>query len=82
MRREIVEKLMNLGFIPVLISILAQKLQIENSPEAANVCKNPIHDLKNILKGIYEFSKDKEEYYEEVEYCQHLLNHLFPGWNN
>ncbi|KRT83430.1 HEAT domain-containing protein [Oryctes borbonicus] len=95
MRRDIIEKLMNLGFIPVLIAILSEehlpshehimslmKIMIEDSPVAADVCKNPIHDLKSTLKEIHEFSKDKEEYYDENEYCQHLLNHLFPGWNN
>ncbi|GJQ78243.1 hypothetical protein Trydic_g2572 [Trypoxylus dichotomus] len=95
MRRDIVEKIMNLCFIPVLINILNGehspthehimsliKVMIENSQEATNICKNPANGLESILKGIHEYSKDKEEYYEEFEYCQDLLNRLFPNSNN
>lgn len=70
------EKLVNLGFIPVLIDILAGerlpsqehimsllKVLIENSPEAAEVCRNPLHNFCFILKQNYEYVKDKDEYY-------------------
>lgn len=74
------------NIIPILIKIVSEERKpssehvlslltslVEENMSALNECKNPQHNLKDVLQTYLKGVENKEEFREEEEYCRRLL---------
>lgn len=86
-------RLVFLDFVPTLISLISKERQpshehalsllatlVEDNATAVSECRNPRHNLQQVLQKYIETCGNKEECLEEVQHCRRILYLVF-GYN-